>query len=85
MSEHEITLTIPVRLVAALEYLLDRGRAAAEREGHDILSPLIFDRTQAVRESIERQINHALAAGPRKTKKFQNQNMGDKPGRTHHP
>ena len=53
-----ITITIPVRLVPALEYLLDRGRIAAEAEG---LSPLMFDRAQTVRESIEQQINHALA------------------------
>ena len=58
MPEHEITLKVPVRLVPALEYLLDRGRVAAESED---LAPLIFDRTQTVRESIERQINHEMA------------------------
>lgn len=55
----EITIKLPVYLIPSLEFLLERGRVAAEAEG---LSPLIFSRTKIVRELIEEQVNHHLAA-----------------------
>ncbi len=57
-NERCVTLSVPVRLIPALEYLLDHGRVAAESAD---LAPLIFDRSQSVRELIEKQINHAMS------------------------